>query len=221
MVENNRGNFLIMGNTIKLNEEELLVSVIGYMLRVMKSGQDYSKFKKEFDHIRHGNYDDFNNEVNVGIASPLVIYAPQELLEKELSHKNYGHWMGMFTSTPALNIFGKKCLNEFGRFSDPDLSIETFKKAAHFEIVIRMHSDLAKLTDDRANLELIIDALFKSKCANSEEIKILQNGRRFINDIKHSHLPNKKRHFKSWNEGLIEFNKAFNLLEKYQIKFRY
>ncbi|MEO6303800.1 MAG: hypothetical protein ABIP51_11580, partial [Bacteroidia bacterium] len=93
-------------NQIELNEEEILISIIGYMLRVMKSGKDYSKFKKEFDHIRHGNYDDFIDEVNVGIATPLVVYAPQELLDKEITHKNYGHWIGLITSIPALNVFG-------------------------------------------------------------------------------------------------------------------
>ncbi|MEO6304208.1 MAG: hypothetical protein ABIP51_13665, partial [Bacteroidia bacterium] len=120
-----------------------------------------------------------------------------------------------------LNVFGRKCLEEFGRFNDSDLNVETFKKVAHFEVIVRMHSDINKLTHDRAKLELIIDALFKSKNATQEDIEILQNGRRFINNIKHCNIPHKKMKFNSWKEGLIEFNKAFILLEKYDIKFRY
>jgi len=207
-----------------MDHEEVLLSVLAYLLKIMKSGKDYSKFKIEFDHIRHGNYDAFNDTVGIGIMTPLVVMAPQELLDKDLRHEHYGHYLGILTSAPAIADLGNRCYNEFGLFQDQDISMETYRKVAFFEIVIRVHSDLEKLTADRDNLNNIIDALFKSKRAKPEDISLMHKGREFLNDIKHVNNPYKpkyKRKFADWKSGIIQFNLAYELLEKYDLKLRY
>lgn len=208
-------------NMEQMQEEKPLLITIGYMLKVMKNGLDYSNFKAEFDHIRHGNYDAFIEKVKV-IKTPIIaLYAPEELIDKELSHKNFGHWMGMFLAIPSVVNFCVRCKNHFGIVSDKNLPDVVFIEVAFFETVIRMHADLLKKVDDRATFEKIIDALFKNINASDEEIKSLHRGRDFLNDIKHNAEKKYKRKFSSWEEGYKFFKISLEILEKYNLKFSY
>lgn len=119
----------------------------------------------------------------------LVVMAPQDLLDKELRREHYGHYIGILTSAPAIADLGNMCFNKFGLFKDHDISMETYRKVAFFEIVIRVHSDLEKLTADRDNISNIINALFKNKSATTEDIYQMHRGREFLNDIKHVNNP--------------------------------
>lgn len=204
-----------------MQEEKPLLITIGYMLKIMKNGLDYSLFKKEFDHIRHGNYDAFIEEVKIAKTSILTLYAPEELIDEELSHKNFGHWMGMFLAIPSIVNFHLRCKNHFGIVSDGNFPDTVFIEVAFFEIVIRMHADLVKIIEDRSDLDKIIDSFFNHLQASEEEIKTMHLGRSFLNDIKHTNKKNYKRKFNSWEDGYDCFREALKIVEKYDLKFRY
>ena len=202
-------------------EKTVFEVVVGYMLKVMKSGKDTSIFKVEFDHIRHSNYDAFIEVVGVGIPNDIVIYAPQEMLEKDLTHTTYGHFLGMLIASPALQNFHTKCLAEFGVINDLDIPDEVFEGAALFESLIRMHADLTKVTEDRDNLNNIIEAFCLEKQIPNEDKLIIQGGRQFINEIKHINKLHYKRKFRTWADGINTFKMAFDVLEKHNIKLFY
>ena len=50
---------------------------VGYMLKVLKSGVDTYKFRREFAAIRHGNYEEFIELVK-GRIPFMVIYGQEE-----------------------------------------------------------------------------------------------------------------------------------------------
>ena len=129
--------------------------------------------------------------------------------------------MGMFLAIPSIIDFYTRCKKHFGVVSDENLPDVVFIEVAFFEIVIRMHTDLLKVVNDRANFEKVIDALFKSLNASDEEIKILHQGRNFSNDIKHLNDEKYKRKFNSWEEGYKFFKISLEIVEKYDLKFSY
>ncbi|MBL7937660.1 MAG: hypothetical protein JNM51_17785 [Bacteroidia bacterium] len=204
-----------------MQEKTWFEVVVGYMLKLMKSGKDTSKFKIQFDHIRHSNYDAFIKEVGVGIPSDIIVYAPQEMLDQDLTHKTYGHFLGMLIASPALQLFYTECYAEFGVITDSDIPDEIFERAAFFESLIRMYADLSKITDDRDDLNNIIEAFCLEKQITYEDKLIIQGGRIFINEIKHINKKKYKKKFKTWDDGIIALNMAYDVLEKHDIKFNY
>ena len=55
-------------------EEKLIYDfVVGYMLKVIKSKAKITKYKEEFNAIKHGDYVCFINLINIGIPDDIVV----------------------------------------------------------------------------------------------------------------------------------------------------
>ena len=177
---------------------------VGYMLKVLKSGIDTSKFRQEFASIRHGNYEEFIKLVN-GRFPFMIIYGQEE-------GKKLFDFAGLVAAGPSLVGFGNDCFRAYGGMSDNDVSGDTYQKVAYFEAAIRMHANNHDLLGDKENLVDVIDKLGKKMELSQTEIDTLQLGRKFLNMIKHYN-----NQFPSWEEGNKAFEKAFNILTKYRI----
>jgi len=187
---------------------------VGYMLKALKLGVDTSSFGKEFASIRHGNYYEFCNRTNANIPT-LVEYQEGQISVTNSIKKNDIDFAGLLKSGPAMKKLLSELINQFGELIDSDISDETYLKVAEFEIAIRMHANNNQLIKNDDNLIDIISKISEFKGLNEEETKQLQLGRKFLNMIKHP-----KNQFKTWDEGIKEFDKAFKILEGYHIKVK-
>ncbi len=180
-------------------ETLIIAKTVGYMLKAMKLKEDTSLFRKEFASIRHGNYLEFTELIKGEIQ------VSNRLTREEID------FVGLIKSGPSLLEFHKKCLSQFGNLIDHDISDKIYEKVALFEISLRMHANnnLINFQDD---LIEVIFKLSKSKNLPNNLIEKLQNGRRFLNMIKHP-----KNQFSSWNEGITAFNEAYLICQKHSL----
>jgi len=187
--------------------------VVGYMLKVLKNGFDTTPFKNEFNAIRHGDYATFLRII--GSEIPFMVIYSNGQIRAEQNNPNYEFdFEGLFKSGPSLKKFLDSCYRYYGEIKDQDLNDLIFQKCAVFEIAIRMHAKNSNLLSKikRTKLEQVINLLGLHKKMSSEEINLLHEGRRFINNIKHQ-----KDCSYNWESGVINFNNAFQILEKWQI----
>ncbi len=197
-----------------MNEEKLIYDVVvGYMLKVIKSGAEITKFKEEFVAIKHGDYVCFINLLGVAIPKDIVVLREGEIIpaEKQIEVKNADYILLLLASN-SLRSFYSKCHKEFGEIKDSELSNDDFEKLANFEIVLRMFFNNIFITEERVTLMNVINSLLAEVGVPEEEIKIVQKGREFLNMVK-----GHKAKFSSLDEGLVAFRSALNVLEKYQI----
>ena len=190
----------------------LIIEVtVGYMLKVLKSGRPLDTYKKEFAAIRHGDYYKFINLI--GEPIPFMITYDHGLIREETeARKDDIDFAALLKAGPSLKKFYANCKNLYGEIEDSDLTDEMYRKLVLFEIAMRMHANNNNLLTENDKLVTVIVKLSVFKNFSQQETQILQNGRLFLNMVKHN-----KNQFKSWAEGLIEFEKAFEILVKYQM----
>lgn len=179
---------------------------VGYMLKVIKSGQAITKYNDEFKAIRHGNYYDFLTLVK-GPIPFMVSYTNGVIRTEESPEKDDCDFAGLLKVEPSLVIFYRKCFSEYGPITDMDISDEVFGKVVLFELSLRMHSNNNTLLNDREQLVHVIDKLCNFKNLSVNDTAKLHLGRQFLNMIKHP-----KSQFPSWNEGLKAFEFAYQVL---------
>ena len=178
------------------------------MLKAMKLKENTNLFRIEFASIRHGDYFEFTKLINAEVPTVVVYNNGDIEVNNELS-KNEIDFVGLIKSGPSLIDFLKKCLNQYGELVDYDITDEIYEKVALFEISLRMHANNKKLINKREDLINVISKLANSEKLSIIEVETLQNGRRFLNMIKHQ-----KNQFPSWDDGIIAFKKAYSILEK-------
>ena len=199
---------------INMNEEKLIYDVVvGYMLKVIKSGALITKFKPEFNAIKHGDYVTFITLIDIGIPSDVVVLNDGNLVptEQQLQLKNVD-FLSLILSAPSLINFHSKCVQEFGKIIDSNLSDADFERLANFEMVLRMHFNNTFVSENRTNLVRVINLLLTDLGIPADEIKIVQRGREFLNMVK-----GHKQKFANIEKGLNSFNEALNILDKYEI----
>lgn len=184
---------------------------VGYMLKVMKSGLAITKFKDEFDAIRHGNYFDFLNLVN-GPIPFMAVFKNGKITTDTTPKKNDCDFEGLLKAGPSLIIFYNSCFEAYRQILDSDISDEIYGKAALFEISLRMHSNNNKLLNEREKLIDVINKLCKFKNIPQTDIEKLHKGRIFLNMIKHN-----KNQFPNWKNGILAFEDSYKTLIKYQL----
>lgn len=199
---------------IEMTEEKLIYDVVvGYMLKVIKSGAEITNFKPEFNAIKHGDYVTFITLIDIGIPSDVVVLNEGNLIptEQQLQLKNVD-FLSLILAAPSLINFHSKCVREFGEIIDANLSDVDFERLANFEMVLRMHFNNTFATENRTNLVQVINLLLTDLGIPADEIIIVQRGREFLNMVK-----GHKAKFADVENGLIFFNEAINILDKYEI----
>ncbi len=187
--------------------------VVGYMLKVLKSGIKIEAYKDEFNAIRHGNYKDFLRLTNGPL--PFMVKWNSGEITDESNNPNYDcDFEGLLKSEPSLKIFHINCFRHYGEVNDTDIPESVYHKAVTFEIAIRMHANNHNLLNQNTRIDLVevINKLGIHKSMHPNEIESIQKARRFINMIKHY-----KKQFPSWTEGTHTFLAGFSILEKYKI----
>ena len=198
-------------------EKLIIEPTVGYMLKVLKSGVDITKFKSEFDAIKHGNYDEFIDLI--GAPKGEVVVAMNGVISTEnISQKSHFDFAALAVAGPSLRQFFKDCVSEYGKtLSDSDISNEVYGKAALFELSLRMHANNYKLIDEREKLFEVIKKISNLKGILPAEEEQLQKGRQFINDVKHHNEPDYKRKFPTWEAGVAAFEVAYKIVENYKL----
>jgi hypothetical protein len=181
------------------------------MLKAMKLKLNTQKFHHEFASIRHGNYFDFINIIQAPIPT-VVVYNSGNIKVNNIVEKGEIDFVGLIKSGPSLVTFLKKCISEFGSLIDNDIPDIIYEKTVLFEIGLRMHANNHELIIER---ELLIDVIKKIsvfKKMSEIETQKLDNGRRFLNMIKHN-----KNQFSDWQTGILAFEEAYKIIEKYKL----
>jgi hypothetical protein len=192
-------------------ENDVIIAVtVGYMLKILRSGKNITKFKKEFDHIRHGNYYDFVDLVHSEIPT-IVSYKDGAVTVSNEMKKSDFDFESLAKSGNSLKAFYQACFNEYGDFQDDQVPDEIYKNAVMFEIGLRMHANNHRLLRERENLIDVIDKLCSFIKVSPQDKLSLHNGRIFLNMIKHF-----KNQYPSWQDGQVAFNSAFQTLTRLQ-----
>lgn len=184
---------------------------VGYMLKVWKSQKKISKYKAEFNAIRHGDYFEFIQLIGEAF-NPFVSYNNGLITLETESKKNDLDFAGLIKAGPSLKSFFKNCFEEYGEFIDNDISDLEYYDIAMFEIALRMHSNNNNLLKKKENLDFVIDSLCDFKKIPENEKLLIHNGRKFLNLIKHP-----KGKTISWNVEIQKFKLANETLLKYGI----
>ncbi|QXP59521.1 hypothetical protein [Olleya sp. HaHaR_3_96] len=199
-----------------MNTETLIYDkVVGYMLKIIKSGIRINKFKNKFNAIKHGDYVCFIELLKVGIPEDIIVNKIGEGIipaEKQLEQKNVD-FLFLLLASKSLLEFYKECYLEYGEIIDKDLSDKDFENLANFEMVLRMFYNNTFEYNGRIKIHVIIDKYMNHKGISEPEIKKVQAGRTFLNMVK-----GHKANFDSYNQGLITFNESLKILEKYKIE---
>ena len=199
-----------------MNTEKLIYDkVVGYMLKIIKSGTKITKFKNKFNAIKHGDYVCFIELLNVGIPDDIVVNKIGEGItptEKQLEFKNVD-FLFLLLASKSLLKFYQECLFEYGEIIDEDLSDKDFENLANFEMILRMFYNITFDYNGRINLIDIIQSYMSHKNISEIEIEKVQLGRVFLNMVK-----GHKANFKNYDDGLLAFNEALKVLKKYKIE---
>lgn len=187
---------------------------VAYMLKILKSGRKIDFYEDELNAIKHGNYKDFLKLVNGSI--PFIVVYNAGTIRTEENNPNYDcDFEGLVKAGPSLQKFYKECLAHYGEIEDSDVPDEIYYKVVTFEIAIRMHANNFNLLSNRVRTDLIdvINVLCIHNNLSEVEKTKLQNGRVFLNMIKHF-----KNQFPTWEDGKQHFLLAYEVLEKHQIR---
>ena len=184
---------------------------VGYMLKVWKSQKKISKYKAEFNAIRHGDYFEFIQLIGEAF-NPFVSYNNGLIILETESKKNDLDFAGLIKAGPSLKSFFKNCYEEYGEFIDNDISDLEYYDIAMFEIALRMHANNNNLLKKKENLDFVINSLCEFKKIPENEKLLIDKGRKFLNLIKH---PKGKTIL--WNVEIQKFKLANETLLKYGI----
>jgi hypothetical protein len=202
---------IISADKMNPAKEILIIEpTVGYMLKVLKSGMTITHFKNEFGHIRHGNYLDFLNLVQ-GPIPEMVTYNAGHVTNENTPRKTDCDFGLLLKAGPSLRIFYNNCIKVYGQIVDNDIPDEIYFKVVLFEIGLRMHANNDGLLSERENLIDVINKLCSNRNISQTDIDDLQDGRVFINMIKHF-----KNQFPSWLDGISAFKKAYEIIEKHE-----
>jgi uncharacterized protein YktA (UPF0223 family) len=196
-------------------EKLIYDKVVGYMLKIIKSGIKINKFKNKFNAIKHGDYVCFIELLKVGIPQDIIVNKIGEGIiptEKQLEQKNVD-FLFLLLASKSLLEFYKECYLEYGEITDKDLSDKDFENLANFEMVLRMFYNNTFEYNGRIVLNDVIEKYMNYKEISKSEIEKVQIGRTFLNMVK-----GHKANFENYNQGLIAFNESLKILEKYKIK---
>ena len=184
---------------------------IGYLYKVLKNGKDTSKFKEEFAAIRHGDYEKFLSLI--GDKIDFIAFYNNGVINNDVKiREDDSDFARLIKSGSSLNTFVKICFEEFGEITDRDLTNLDFERLALFELSLKMHRNNYALREDKIRLENVINHLQIIKKLSDSDIKILHQGRKFLNKVKH---PEKMK--SDWRAELIVFNSAYNILLQKQL----
>lgn len=196
---------------MKTDKEMLIIEpAVGYMLKVLKSGKTITHFKREFDHIRHGNYFDFLNLVQ-GPIPPMSVYSHGFVTNDNTPLKTDCDFGLLLKSGTSLRLFFQRCKKVYGHVTDIDIPDNIYRKAVLFEISLRMHANNYGLLGEREALVIVINKLCAHKNVSQSDNEELHKGRMFVNMIKHFN-----NQFPSWSDGISTFNKAYEVLENHR-----
>lgn len=196
----------------KKDYNDLKIShVVGYMLKVLKNKLQDGKYKQEFASIRHGNYNEFIELMNVGLPE-MVVYSNGEIKVNPKSIKGECDFIGLVSSGPSLDKFESDIKAEYGEIVDVDFSDEIYRKLVVFEAGIRMHVSNRKMISDGDTLITIIDKLPTIFPLTKKDVKKIHEGRKFLNKIKHHKINDV-----SWKSNVTLFEEAYSILEKHKI----
>ncbi|MFZ4796700.1 MAG: hypothetical protein ACOYMA_04350 [Bacteroidia bacterium] len=187
--------------------------VVGYMLKVIKSGRRITNYKDEFNSIKHGDYAEFLKLVDGSI--PMMIKWNNGIITDESNNPKYDcDFEGLYKSGPSLKLFYSNCLKLYGEVYDTDIPDEIYHKIVVFEIAIRMHANnhYLLIKTERTNLKFVIDLLGEHLSLSTEEINLIHEGRKFLNKVKHQ----VNRNY-SWEVGYLKFEEAFKLLKEKEL----
>ena len=185
--------------------------VIGYMLKVWKSQKKITKYKNEFNAIRHGDYFEFNKLIEQPFTPFVSNRNGVVSIETEIN-KNDCDFFGLLKSHNSMMKFYTECNKEYGIIIDSDIDDALYFDVALFEISIRMHARNHNLLTEREDLQPLIRKLCEYKNIPEADAKLIDNGRVFLNMIKHN-----KNQFHSWKVGIENFKRANQMLIKYEI----
>jgi hypothetical protein len=187
--------------------------VVGYMLKVMKSGIKITTYRDEFNAIRHADYGTFLNLVKGPL--PFMMKWHNGVISEGSHNPNYDcDFEGLYKSGPSLMLFYKKCMMEYGKIEDKDIPDNIFHKVVTFEIAIRMHANNYKLlsTIERTDLITVIEVLCAHKNINETQKEKVQKAREVVNMIKHF-----KHQFPTWEEGVRHFKEGYKVLIEHDL----
>ena len=191
----------------------IMENVVGYVLKVIKSGRRITNYKDEFNAIKHGDYAEFLKLVNGSL--PMMIKWNNGIITDESNNPNYDcDFEGLYKSGPSLKLFYTNCFKLYGEIQDTDIPDEIYHKIVVFEIAIRMHANNHNLLSktERTDLILVIDLLCEHNSMSIEETSLIHEGRKFLNKVKH----NSKSNY-NWEEGALKFEEAFEFLKKKEL----
>lgn len=193
--------------------KKLIISVVvGYTLKVLKSGIEIIHHKKEFDAIRHGDYVKFINLVN-GPIPFIVTYNAGQITSGNIPPSNDDiNFALLMKAGPSLKTFYASCIKTYGVINDEDVSDYIFESAALFEISLRMHASNKKLISPEDTLEAVINKLGNNMGFRLDQLNKLHLGRKFLKMIKH-----KKQSFTTWGDGFSALEGAILILQKYSL----
>jgi len=199
-----------------MTKEKLIYDkVVGYMLKIIKSGVNTDKFKEKFNAIKHGDYVCFIELLKVDIPQDVIVSRIGEGIiptNKQLEQKNVD-FLFLILASNSLKKFYQECYLEFGNIVDEDLTDNDFENLANFEMVLRMFYNNTFCYDGRIRLFQIIELYLNYKGLSKNEIEIVQKGRSFINMVK-----GHKTKFENYQNGLIAFSDSLQILKKHEIE---
>ena len=189
---------------------------VGYMLKVIKSGKRIDKFKDEFNAIKHGDYDMFLDYIKE--PEPFMVQWSRGVIKTDNFSQRAGDcdFVMMLRAEPSISKFLTTCFAEYGSITDADLPDPIFMKCAAFEISLRNHNNNIRASQnipwEKKDLVDVIDELCVYRNIPEADKNILQDGRKFLNRIKH------KPSATSWADGVTKFNVAWTVRNKYLIQ---
>ncbi len=198
-------------------DETMLISkAIGYTLKIIKSGKAITKFGTKINSIKHGDYDQFFNVIKQ--PSQFMLLGSFDNGGFKIKDDNFSQSGGdcdvamIIAVDNCLKKFYAECWNEYGDIIDNDMTDTVFNKCAAFEIAIRVQNNNLRASknipydkSETFDLVNVIDELCSHKNIQNNERLILQNGRKFLNMVKHY-----KNQFTSWEIGVNAFEQAWN-----------
>ncbi len=195
----------------------LISNAIGYMLKVIRAQRNINKYRKEFNAIKHGDYDEFLDLIRE--PNPFMVQCSHGVVKKDNFSKRSGDCdiTMIVAAGPSITAFMSRCFAEYGPIIDKDISDLIFLRCAAYEISFRNQYNNLKAKQGvpwtKRDLVDIIDDVCSMKNISQNDKDTLQLGRQFLNKVK-GH--NSK--FETWTEGINAFNAAWNVRNVHSIR---
>lgn len=171
----------------------------GYLIKIMSQKRDqHIGFKS----LRHGNYGELINRMKTS-KNVIVAYNNGVIKrEDEITQENDGDIVTLLTAFNAIQKLGDVVFKQHGNIPDKTISAKIYDKLGEYELGLRIIYNKTNSYVDGIELNQIIKSF---NISDSDKIK-LENGRKFLNAVKHNDLKNK---FNTWKDGIEKFNEAF------------